>query len=204
MFIIGGYLPTDEEVKQNLKEISDRIDNWPYPAYAMDFSWRALDSNILNLKIFNLPLKLRKELQNSKLNVLIFPFLPKEQFPVIVQKGEDKDNLKPFQVAQIAAFKTETHQYQNESWYKKLIQSLMQFKDFRILWPKINQKDYHKKLLDYEYKTIMGEYNGQKKTLHFHIFTAKLIADPRFQIVLYYPANQKTFSSINQISIDLP
>lgn len=189
---MGGYIPEDYEIKKVVNEIRSKLDNWPYPGYLMDFSWRFLYTNTLNLKVFNMDLSWQKKTLKLKPNVLIFPFLPKDQVPVEVEKGEDKNKLKPFAVAQIAAFKTETHQFQNEGWYNKLIQQLMQFEKFRKLWPKIDIKDYYKKLYDYEYKRITGIYKGKKRSFEFHIFTAKIINDPRFQEVLYFPANKET------------
>ena len=184
---MGGYLPEDTEIKEALKDLAKRAEQWPYPAYVMDFTWRLLYSNNLNYKVFNLPLSLKKFVEQNHPSVLMYPFLPKEQFPAEVQKGEDEKHLRSFQVAQIAAFKTETHQFQNESWYKKTVGEMMKFEAFRKLWPEISQKDYHKKLLDYEYKRIIITRNGKKHSKDFYIFTAKLINDPRFQIVLYYP-----------------
>lgn len=189
---MGGYIPTDKEVKKIVKEIVPKLESWPYPAYLMDFSWRFLYTNGLNLRVFNMDLSWQKKTIELKPNVLMFPFLPKDQIPVDVEKGEDKDQLKPFAVAQIAAFKTETHSFQNEGWYTRLIQELMNFEEFRKLWPKIDAKDYYKKLYDYEYKRITGVYKGKKKSLDFHIFTARVINDPRFQEVLYFPANKET------------
>lgn len=188
----GGYLPLDSEIKQTIAEIADKIDHWPYPAYLMDFSFRWLYTNIHTLKTAGLPPKFKKVIIKNSPNFLEFPFLPKEQFNIEVSKGEDINNLKPFQIAQIAAFKTENLHYQNESWYKSLIRSLMKYEDFRELWPKISLKDYHKRLFDYEYKRMTGKYNGKKQSLDFHLQTARLITDPRFQIVLYYPANSQT------------
>lgn len=190
--LVGGYLPTDEEVKKAIGEVSEKIDNWPYPAYMMDFSWRILYTNYLNLEAANLPKSWKKMVERIKPNVLMFPFLPKDQFPVKIEKGEDAEHLKSFQIAQVAAFKTENSRYQNESWYKKLIQALMEYEDFRKLWPKVGLEDYHKKLFDYEYKRMTGVYQGKKRSLDFHLFTAKMISDPRFQIVFYYPANHQT------------
>lgn len=76
----------------------------------------------------------------------------------------------------------------------------MQFRDFRTLWPKIDIKNYYKKLYDYEYKRITGRYKGKKRSLEFHIFTAKLINDPRFQEVLYFPANKETETFIQNLT----
>lgn len=189
---VGGYLPTEEEIAHAISISKDKIDKWLYPAYLMDFSFRWLYTNNNTLKTAGLPDKFKKVIKNDKPNFLEFPFLSKEQFAIEILKGEDVDTLKTFQVAQIAAFKTENLHYQNESWYKSLVKSLMKYEDFRKLWPKITLEDYHKKLFDYEYKRMIGDYNGKKQILDFHLQTAKLILDPRFQVVLYYPVNRKT------------
>lgn len=189
---VGGYLPNDEEIKKAIKETKGKIDNWSYPAYLMDLSFRWLYTNIYTLKTVGFPDKFKKVVERDKPNFLEFPFLPKEQLTVEILKGENVDTLKSFQVAQIAAFKTENLHYQNESWYKNLVKHLMKYEDFRELWPKISLKDYHKKLFDYEYKRMIGEYDGKKQSLDFHLQTAKLITEPRFQVVLYYPVNKKT------------
>ena len=190
--LTGGYLPTDEEIKKAIKETMEKIDGWAYPAYLMDFSFRCLYANVHTMTIAAWPPVFKKRMIRDKPNFLEFPFLPKEQFNVEVFKGEDEKTLKPFQVAQIAAFKSENEKFQNESWYKKLVKYLMKYEDFRKLWPKVTLNDYQKKLFDYEYKRVIGNYNGQKSILDFHLQTAKLITDPRFQVVLYYPANRET------------
>ncbi len=190
--LVGGYLPTEEEIKSVIKEIKSKIDKWLYPAYIMDFSWMLLYTNNLNLLAFNLSLSWKKVVLNLKPNVLSFAFLPKDQFPAEVEKGEDRQNLKPFAVALIAAYKSENLKFQNESWYKKTVQGLMKYEEFRKLWPKVDQDDYHKKLFDYEYKRITRMHKGKKTVLDFHISTAKFINDPRFQVVLYFPANAYT------------
>ena len=188
--LAGGYLPADQEIKNIIKEVGGKIDDWPYPAYIMDFSWRLLYTNDLNLLIFNLPLSWKKKVLELKPNVLSFAFLPKDQFPAEVEKGEDRQNLKPFAVALIAAFKSENLKFQQESWYKKIVKDLMGFDEFRKLWPKIGVKDYPKKLLDYEYKKITTFKGGKRVSHEFHILTAKVINDPRFQLMFYFPAGK--------------
>lgn len=190
--LVGGYVPLEAEVKVVLDQVKPKIDNWTYPAYLMDFSFRLLYTNLLNLKVLGLDTKWQKIIEKDKPNALLFPFLPNDVFSTKVSKGEDAESLKSFQIAQIATFKTEAYKYQNEPWYQKVVQELMSNNDFKKLWPQIDQKDYHKKFYDYEFKRIEGEYDGEKATLNFHIYTTKLISDPRFQVVLYYPADQST------------
>lgn len=42
--------------------------------------------------------------------------------------------------------------------------------------------------MDYEYKKITLTEKGERTSKDFHIFSAKLIDDPRFQIIFYFPA----------------
>ncbi len=190
--LIGGYLPNEEEIKTIVNETKEKIDTWPYPAFLIDFSFRWLNANLFCLQAVKMKPNQLSWIQETKPNFLEFPFLSKEQLPLEIMKGEDQHHLKSFQIAQIATFKTENEPYQNEAWYKKLVKDLMKYEDFRKLWPKVNQTMYHKKLFDYEYKRIIGIFEGEKRSLDFHLFTAKVIDDPRFQVVLLSPANKET------------
>ncbi len=190
--LVGGYLPTEQEISNILEETKEKIDTWRYPAYLMDFSFRWLYANKHTLFTAKMNPNQLSWIIENKPSFLSFPFFPKEQFSVIVKKGEDQNSLKSFAIAQIAAFKGENEQYQNEKWYKNLVKDLMQFEEFRKLWPEVNQETYGKKLFDYEYKTMQDTYNGKYQTLSFHVSTAKVINDPRFQLVMYHPADKNT------------
>ena len=190
--LVGGYLPTDEEVEMVKKEVKQKMDTWPYPAFLVDFSFRWLDGNEATFIALKMAFSQRPWVEKNKPNFLSFPFLPKDQVLVEIKKGEDEQHLKIFPIAQIATFKNENDRYQNESWYKKLIKDLMQYDEFRKWWPKVDGSMYQKKLFDYEYKTITGIHNGKKLSLKLHLSTAKFINDPRFQVVLCFPADKPT------------
>lgn len=190
--LVGGYLPTDKEIQRVVSEVKERIDTWQYPAYLMDFSFRWLYPNLKILQAACLPPQQKEWIQEHKPNLLMFPFVPWEQLPVEVMKGEDEASLTPFPIAMIADFKNENGKYQNESWYQKLIKDLMQFDEFRKLWPKVTVDMYKKELFDYEYKQMAGTHNGKKIALRFHLSTAKLISDQRFHLVFYFPADKTT------------
>lgn len=190
--LIGGYLPTDVEIRKAIKEIGLKVDDWPYPSYVVDFSWRSIYTNQATILTLNLPKKYIEDWNKRRLNMLRLSFLSKDELPIDILKGEDKNNLKPFKLAQIATYKTENFKYQNEKWYQKTVQSLMNDKYFRKLWPVVDLKMYYKKLYDYEYKRLTGIYEGKKRSLNFHLLTAKMISDPRFQMVMCYPADSYT------------
>ncbi len=188
----GGYLPTDEEIEMALSLVKTRIDGWQYPAYLMDFSWRLLYCNIPNLQAINFGNEALEFVNTSKTSILEYSVMPEDQFPCVVEKGDDENSLKPFAVAQIASFKTENHRFQNEDWYKKLVKKLMTYETFKKLWPTISNTNYQKKLQDYEFKRTTFIRNGKSVVLNFHMYTSKIINFPQLQIVLYHPADEFT------------
>lgn len=190
--LVGGFLPADKEIQEIIKEVKQRVDTWQYPAYLMDFSFRWLYPNEQILRAACLPSEQKDWIVTNKPNLLMFPFVPWEMLPVEVMKGEDEAGLTPFSIAMISDFKNENGKYQNESWYKKLIKDLMQFEDFRKMWPKVTVDMYKKKLFDYEYKKMTGTHDGKKISLRFHLTVSKLISDQRFHLVFYFPADKTT------------
>lgn len=184
--LVGGYLPTEEEIKKVIKKVKDRIDTWPHPAYLLDFSWRVLHLNQWTIDVFKLPPFLRNISLKIAPNLLEFPFSTKEVLPVDIKKGDDEKSTQPFQIAQVAQFKVEQNGRDNEKWYKDLIKKLTQNDQFRQVWSTLEPQKYHKKLLDYEYKVVTWP-DKTRKTFKFHIFTSRLISDQRFQVVLYLP-----------------
>lgn len=187
-----AYLPNDEEIAKVIRIVEDKINNWPYPAYLIDFSWRLLACNNATAKTFYLKSELQKNLVNIKPNLLEFAFLPKQILPVEISKGEDNKNLKPFPIAQVAQFKIEQIMRANEKWYRELIRKMMVNNTFKKLWKEVTPDLYDKKLLDYEYKEVEGNWTGKKITLRLHLFTSRIIPDIRFQTVLYLPSDKTT------------
>lgn len=189
--LAGGYLPSDEEISKVINEISQKVDGWLYPSYVMDFSWRVIYCNKSNLKLFNLPDEWKDKIILEKPNVLAFPFLQKDKYDQ-VYKGEDEESLRPYAENQISNFRTENHRFQNESWYKKLINSLMGNDEFRKIWNQVETNIFTKKLYDYEYAKNIIYIDNTKKELNHHIFSSRLVNDPRFQIMFCIPADKVT------------
>lgn len=193
----SGYPPTEKDIQKAINEVGSKIDDWPYPAYLLDFTWKVLYTNIPNLDSFNMPHSYKDQIAKMGFTSLEFPFMPKDIITVEVWKGEDENSLKPYDIAQIAAFKTENYKFQDESWYKKTVQKLMKYDHFRELWPKIGVEKYHKKLMDYEFKRIKGNYKGKIRTLNFHVFTNRIIAYPQLQVTMFHPADEATKKFFN-------
>lgn len=185
--LAGGYLPTDAEVEKVIKEIESKVRNWPYPAVCTDFSWRCLLVNQACIETFGFPKDFIDLVPQIKPNLLELVIAPKELLPVEIFKGDSEGNLKPFAIAQTVQFKYEQAGRESDAWYKKLIGKLLENQQFRKIWVNNNEKTYHKKLLDYEYKIIRWPDN-KKPEQRYHVFSSRLISDQRFQLVLYLSA----------------
>lgn len=183
--LVGGYLPTDEEIKRAIGEVREKIDNWPYPAVFIDFSWRCLLVNQATIETFGFPKDFINQVPKVKPNLLELVIAPKELLPVDIFKGDSEKNLKPFPIAQVAQFKFEQLGRENDDWYKKLVGRLIKNPEFRKIWV-TNPVTYHKRLLDYEYKRVTWP-NNEKPEQRYHVFSSRLISDQRFQLILYLP-----------------
>ena len=186
--LVGGYLPTDEEIKKAIKEVREKIDSWPHPAVFIDFSWRCLLVNQATIETFGFPKDFINIVPKVKPNLLELVIAPKELLPVDIFKGDSEKNLKPFPIAQVAQFKFEQLGRENDDWYKKLVGRLIKNSEFRKIWVEVNPSNSHKKLLDYEYKIIKWPKNEKPEKV-YHVFSSRLISDQRFQLILYLPAH---------------
>jgi len=188
--LAGSYVPTENEIKKAVRELSEKLNSWRYPAYMIDFTWRVVASNVPDAKTFYIPSNF--DFLKNNFNLLEFPFQPKSSLPIEIFKGEDAKTMEPLALAHVAEFKIEQHMRSNETWYQKLISKLMKNEIFREHWSKDSLTFYNKKLLDYRYKEVKGNWTGKRQTLKFHIFNSELVSDPRFIMVLYLPADKET------------
>lgn len=196
--LIGGYLPADEEIKKAIKRVKEKIENWPYPAYLIDFSWRNLYVNPSTWDIHKVSVAQGRKLTKGKINILELVFIALKEKDIVLTKAQGKNASDDFVTSLIAQFKIETHGHENEKWYVEIVKGLMKFDEFHKLWPQVKMEDYDKELLDYEYKEI--RWPKEKKVFKFHLFVSRLMMDQRFQIVFYVPADNKTDQFFKYVS----
>lgn len=186
--LTGGYLPTDSEIKEMVDEVQERIMNWKHPAALIDFSWRCFLINDKSSEVFGFPKNLVGKTLIPSPNLLELVIAPKEFMSATIHKGDDEFSLKPYIESQIVQFKIEQMGRENDGWYKKLISNLAKNDRFLQYWKNVSPQNYHKKLLDYEYKEVLSA--KDKKKHKYHVFTSRLISDQRFQIIFYLPTDE--------------
>lgn len=190
--LVGSYLPIETEIKNGIATIKQKLDTWRYPAYLQDFSFRYLYSNNHFFNLLNIPSKYKKLMEQEKVNLLKTAFEPIYTSGAEDMLGQDEESLIPFKTAITTIIKNDIDAYQNETWYKHLLKELMQYEEFRKLWPKVNENTLKRTLIEYDYEHFTSIYKGKKRTLKFHLSTSRFVKDPRFEVILYYPADKAT------------
>lgn len=194
LLLTGSYLPTDDEIENRLLEIRPILDNWPYPAVVIDFSWRLIDHNDLFVKVAQVPPSLAKNIYTSQLRVLdmLFNFSPEEELSnVLIREGQG-DELHMFLKTVILNFKYEQRNRTKEKWYIDHVKNLMKHDVFRKLWVETYTFDKGMGILG-KY-TTKKFFNPENKTvLSFYMFVLPYLRDPRFDIELLVPMDMETY-----------
>jgi transcriptional regulator with XRE-family HTH domain len=193
LLLTGSYLPTDEEIERIKLEIKPILDQWPYPAVMMDFSWRLLDQNDLFVKVSQMPPEFASTIYKSQLRVLdmLFNFISEDKLnETLLEQGQGTE-LQTFLRNVILNFKYEQRNRTNEKWYIDHIKKLMDNKEFRNLWVETNTKDSNTNILGkYIIKKFMSP--EKDKILSFYMFVVPFLRDPRFDVELFVPLDLET------------
>jgi transcriptional regulator with XRE-family HTH domain len=193
LYYVGNYLPTAEELEEVVKSVKPVVDEWPYPAACLDYTWRIIYSNQKIFDIFNIPPEIRKVIENEKpclLEVVLHPNSPLRTFV----SDEEKERGIEFFKRLLIHFQDEQKNRINEKWYQDLIKRLMGNDIFSDLWPKIQQQTkYDFDVSKFGNKVLMQSVKDDGKTLDLYFFLVPVFKDPRFDIEFYVPANLESY-----------
>jgi transcriptional regulator with XRE-family HTH domain len=176
LYITGNYLPTKKDIAFTRTKLSPLINSWPYPASALDYSWRIICSNHHMYDLFNLKKKDQKTIEANLPNLLELIFSPDIQ-------NIQNDALLHLRL--LAQFQYAQSTRTKERWYLDLIQRLMQNDYFRQLWLKAQK--YQPETYD-----ISQFATKSLKDFHFYACIMPVYNDPRFMVEYYFPADLRT------------
>ncbi|MBI4321415.1 MAG: helix-turn-helix domain-containing protein [Chloroflexi bacterium] len=179
----AGYLPTDEEVATVLAGIKPFLEGWKGPAYLTDFTWRFLGWNRAMLALFGFPPDEIARLDHEKPNLLELAFDPRWA----TRRHLPEDVLTQTGRAQIARFKAQHRDRTEQRWYRQLLQRLLRISLFRDLW-NTTSPDIGSELMHY----VRYQIDTPDGRLEFHAFASEMVADPRFFVILWLPADETT------------
>jgi len=171
--------PTQEDIKNTIKQVKQLIDSSEFPAYLMDCQFRAWYWNDLILKMLEVDKsKTEKYRGSSTVKILLFSEfnlkekIPKKKLPLIIKK-------------QVDIYKQLVKKYKNEEFTRQEIRNLRKDDLFRAAWDNDTVSKETPLITDF-YINFMG------KTLEMEIVNNFLNFDNRFILVRYYPKNLQT------------
>jgi transcriptional regulator with XRE-family HTH domain len=194
LLLTGNYLPTEEEIAKIRGAAAEILDDWKYPAYLFDFSWRVLRVNKPLLQAYELTSEHEKYINEAHPHVLELLFHPDFKQNQLL-KTPEAENWKHFLQIALFNFKYEQRNRTKEKWYIDHIKSLMNNDLFRELWVKTGIKDDLNGILGkFVPKNIIHPDPNKNSLLHFYRFSVPILRDPRFEIELLMPRDQETYT----------
>lgn len=191
LLLTGGYLPNETEIIKVKEAVNKTLQEWPYPAGMIDFSWRLIDGNDHINDLFHLPPGIKKNIYKSEVRVLDLIFNDSLQ----KTKLNDIENPKMvmFMRSVLMEFKYEQRHRTKEKWYIEHIRKLMNYEIFRTLWVQTKARDEENIILGkYSTKTFQNP-QDPSKLLRFYIFVVPVLQDPRFEVELHTPIDLETY-----------
>jgi len=192
LLLVGNYLPTQEEIEKMRKEVDPILQNWPYPAYVLDFSWRLLAWNKAAAWVYEID----KETANyliikmpRSLDLVFSPQFIQNRFV----KGAEKKQWHLFLLQKLVLFMSAQKSRSKEYWYVETIKELMNNKLFAILWTQAQNFHNEIQIDRYEKKSLVNVKDTSQR-LSFYLFKAPLLHDQRFDIEFHVPSDIETYS----------
>lgn len=190
--LVGGYLPTEEEILEIRKKTQELLNDWPYPATILDLSWRVIDENKATEHIYQLDKVFINRIMNEHMRVLDILFDP-HLVQNKVLKSKDKENWHMFLHHVTAHFKFEQRNRSKEKWYINFVKEMLSNKLFYKIWLQTKIDDMPKVIIGkFATKSILNP-QDPKKMLSFYLFVVPVIEDPRFEMELLVPMDYETY-----------
>lgn len=196
LLFTGGYLPTDEEIAVFRDKIRQKIDGWPYPASAMDFSWRVVCDNQVLYSMYHISKKQADAIKKEKLHILKIVFNP--EFILNHPKNDEgKKRRYAFLIRMLLHFQYAQRARTREKWYQNLIKHMMNNNLFKMLWSESqNHTSDSYDVSNYAPKFGIPAKDGG--VLNLYMFLVPILKDPRFTVEFYVPADRETFEYFNK------
>ncbi len=191
LLMVGNYLPDEKELEEARKKIKPIVDDWKFPAYAQDYTWRFLCGNKYLYKLLEVPLSAQREAEKNMPWVLEIAFDPN----LITNRKDNFDEIerKDFLLRMLIEFLYEQRGRTRERWFQELIKRMMDNKLFRELWPEAQrQTKLECNFTNFGYKSLIAIEGNKRQKLNFYYFVIPVFRNPRFLVQFYLPMDLET------------
>lgn len=190
LLLIGGYLPTWEEILEIRSKTDPIINEWKYPANVYDFSWRIIHENLAATHIHYLSDDTAKKFSDNPTNAVELNF--SEDYLQTSRSLNTGENDR-FLTEIIAQFLEDNRNRSHQKWYIDLMKKMMQVQKFREIYQNALKAPKNKLVLEYAYVEVFHRLLSKDHRLKFHMFNAPLLSDRRVFIEFLVPADIETF-----------
>ena len=191
LLLVGGYLPTTEEIEQIRIKTDKTMKDYRYPLILEDFSWRIIHQNEAAKHLENKDEQEEIEIEKNVPNALVYNFQEeyhKEKFSHLINE-KDKE---AFLISITTQFISEHKNNTSQKWYKDMMKKLMAKPEFRHIYKIALKQDTSKLVLDYTQQTVVHRRNPSN-ILSFFMFTVPILSDNRFFFEFHVPSDAKTY-----------
>ena len=195
LLLVGNYLPTLEEIEETRKKVKKIIDDWPYPAVLIDFSWRVLLQNKKKEITFSSNEKIRNEIF-IKIPRIIEIVFQNNFVNNLDLKGKELEEWRHWLIELLVHFRNAQQNRTKEKWYIDLISKMMDNPLFQEIWKKSQSHEMFK-LAKHGTKVLIHP-KDSKKRLRLYFYVVPLLNDPRFELELCSPADKETYNFFDQ------
>jgi len=199
LLLVGGYLPTESEIKKIRQETNDIIVEWPYSAVIYDFSWRIIHHNKAAIQLYRINDVVEKFIIDKHPNLLEIVFDPNFTQNANL-KGEEINKWHKFLLTFVLRYRYAQRTRTKEKWYTELIQRLMNNELFRTIWLK-TQKTQPLSVYNFGAVTPIINPKDTNKRLSIYFSMVPLLKDPRFELDFDTPADVATFRYFKKTTI---
>ena len=191
LLLTGSYLPTEQEIEKITTETQSLLDQCPFPATIMDFSWRYINQNEYNAKAHNLnnnQIQMMKKYHPRVLDIL-FNQVSHELNP---SQSNAAPKWRAFLKTVILNFKYEQRHRTKEKWYIEHVRELMKNDIFRELWVETHYRQKLEGIIGKFGQTSLECPEDNKKIINFNLFMLPVLKDPRFEVQIMMPSDLET------------
>lgn len=189
MYVIGNYLPTDEDIEKVIKKVAPIVDSWEFPSSCADYTWRVVYTNQKMFDLFNIPKHEQEKINKLRPNIIDILVNP-----VTVPEDMDLNSPEAQSLKEILAyFNYHQKKRKHEKWYQDLLRKHMENPVFGKLWSEVQQESYDLGVTNYVNKRFSIQNNDKLEYFNAHCFVCPVYKDPRFDIEFYLPNGDKSW-----------
>ena len=181
-YLVGAPIPSATAVAWAISACQSELDSAVFPAYLLDCAHRLLTWNKLVPHLLDLA-HMRQLGQSDSIFMLRAIFDPAYRFALRIV------NQEAFYQAQIRALRYERQRFQDEAWYKTLLDDMLHCPEFAHYWA---QEPSAQALFPARPLTLLQLDCGAAGVLQFRLISESFVQDRRFRVIYYLPADAQT------------